>query len=901
MIGQSIGHYKIIEKLGAGGMGEVYRAEDTTLGREVAIKVLPEAFTSDPERLVRFEREAKLLASLNHPHIAQIHALEQVDGQKLLVMELVDGETLAERISKGAVPLEEVLPMALQIAQALEAAHERGIVHRDLKPANIKLTPEGEVKVLDFGLAKPITDAASGDLTHSPTLTYSPTQAGVLLGTAAYMSPEQVRGQEVDKRSDIWAFGVVLWEMVTGRRLFDGETVSDMLAGVLKEEPPWEQLPANVPRPVERLLHRCLTRDPTERLHDIADARLEIKHALAEPERAPWETSERPMPSVRYRLRTAFWIVAGALFIGLVATGITWKLLRVRPSARAVPLRVSLNLPSEVTLWAPEVEDQSLALSPDGRWLVISAQEGETWRLYKRSLEHFQVHAIPGTEGAYHPFFSPDGQWLGFFADGYLKKVPLSGGPPEILTEIPSEAFGAAWGADGTLVFNLLARGLWQVSHQGGEAELLAEPDAARGEWDLCWPQFLPDGQAVLFTGFRGFLADTAQIGILDLATGDMKVLIENGSYARYLPTGHLIFGWRGRTYLVPFDVERREVTGPVVPVPEPIFYDPENGIPHLSFSENGTLTYVPGGGGPKHRLVSVDLTGEEMPLFEKEDHFTYPRFSPDGQHLAVTVSGTDGTHIWTVNLWTGALTKLTSEGTNMFPLWTPDGERVAFHSYRGGAPGIYWKRADGSAEAELLVAPEVPGDLLDLYTWTPDGKRLIYGRSEFGLMTRIWVKTVDGEGEPELFGTGEAGSCCATASPDGRWLAYVTGELELGNWQVSVQPLPAGGERHQISTDGGLKPIWSPDGRQIYYRNGDRIIAVAVDTSGTFRAEAPSVLFEGWFAEATYMTHPNFDLAPDGKSFVMIKADENWGRTTEVRVVLNWFEELRRLAPVRD
>ena len=583
MIGQTLGHYKILDKLGAGGMGEVYRAEDTTLGREVAIKVLPAEFTKNPERLARFEREAKLLAALNHPHIAQIHALEEVDGQKLLVMELVNGRTLADYTSSGPILLEDALPIALQIAQALEAAHERGIVHRDLKPANIKITPEGEVKVLDFGLAKPVTDAASGDLTHSPTLTYSPTRAGVLLGTAAYMSPEQARGQEVDKRSDIWSFGVVLWEMLAGNRLFDGETVSDILAAVLKEEPPWEELPSDLPRPVERVVHRCLTRDPTERLHDIADARLEIEEAIANPSRTEVPLQESAEPTNLWtRLRTSWWALPVTVVVAVLLSSLLWRFREVPGQPTPSPRRLSVPLPPGVSF--TEYSYSNLAISPEGQWLIFVGQTGATWQLFKRSLEQFESTPIPGTEGAASPFFSPNGHWVGYWDayEGKLEKVPVAGGSPVVLCDADN-LWGASWGPDDTIVaaFDTLD-GIWQIPSVGGQPRLLLAPSEELGAQDVDFPEYLPDGSGVLFTAWRGLTAYSAYIGLLEMDTGASKVLIENASWARYLSTGHLIYGRGDRIEVVPFSLARHEITGPPVPVPESILYRSLDGIPQL-------------------------------------------------------------------------------------------------------------------------------------------------------------------------------------------------------------------------------------------------------------------------------------------------------------------------------
>ena len=883
-------------------MGEVYRANDERLDRDVAIKVLPEAVADDPQRLARFEREAKLLASLSHQNVATLHGLEEHDGQRFLVMELAEGETLAERIKKGPIPVDDALDYACQIAEGLEAAHDYGIIHRDLKPANVMVSPEEKVKVLDFGLAKAWHhDESDADLTHSPTLTGQMTAAGVLLGTAAYMSPEQARGKTADKRADIWAFGVVLFEMLTGTRLFDGETTSDILAAVLRAEPDWSELPAETPTPIVRLLHRCLERDPRERLHDIADARLEIEEAIARPDWASTEQADRPEATIWDGLRTA-WpaVVAAAAVTALLVSGATWKLSKIRLEAVSPPVRVALNLPSGVTIHAGD--QTALAISPDDRWLVFEAKEGDTSRLFKRSLEQFDASPIPWTEDGFYPFFSPDGHWVGFFAGGKLKKVPLAGGPPQILADAPSP-WGATWGPDETIVFNRQeGEGLWRVPATGGAPEGIASPQFEQGDWFLDSPEFLPDGEAVLFTNFRGITADNARIEVLDLESRARKTLIENASYGRYVPTGHLIFGRGGGIEVAPFDVERREVTGPSVPVPEPIFYESENGVPHLALSAGGTLAFIPGGGAPRRQLVSVDLAGRERPLVEARRGYMYPKFSPDGDKLAVTISEPGDTNIWVLDLVTGAQTKLTREGANTFPFWSPDGERVAYYSDRGGLEhSIDWKWADGQGESEQLVSPEEKGEYIGLGSWSPDGEMLVYSRyllsqPEKGFDT--WIATRNRDREPRPFVATGASGYGQAISPDGEWLAYVSDES--GRPEIYVQPFPKGGERHQISTDGGLHPVWSPDGRSIYYRNEeeDQTLVASVTTNPRFQAGAARVLLEGQYAVGTYMSCPNFDIAPDGKSFVMVKADEEWGKATEIRLVQNWFEELKRLAP---
>jgi serine/threonine-protein kinase len=688
--------------------------------------------------------------------------------------------------------------------------------------------------------------------------------------------------------------------MLTGARLFEGDTDSDILLAVMQEDPDWQVLPPGTPPAVRRLLRRCLERDPSKRLHDVADARLELEDAITQPESA---SAEEAPPTLRARARAAWPVMLSAVAIGAVLAGATvWKLSANRIVASGSPVRVSLNLPPDTLLeWS---WDWSLAILPDGRSLFFSGNKGGKRQLYKRDLDQFEAIPIPGTENGVNPFPSPNGRWLGFFTRGKLKKVPLAGGTPQIIADAPG-SFGATWGADGSIIFvPEVGQGLWRVPASGGRPEVLLRPDFDAGESDLFWPELLPDGRAVLFTAWRGFTAETTEIGVLDLESRQRRTLIENGSRARYVASGHLIFGRGGRIFVAPFDVERRAVTGPPVPVPEHIAYIPDLGIPHLAVSDGGRLAFIPGGGpAPRLRLVSVDLEGRETPLTETRRAYMYPRFSPDGERLAVTILDPGDINVWVLDLLTGTQTKLTLESESIFPLWTPDGERVAFASYRGGEIGIYWKKADGDNEAELLVSSDHAGELLAPSSWSPDGKMLAYWKFRVSEhepgQYDLWITDIDGDREPRPLVATEAQDFGAAISPDGRWLAYVSDVS--GRSEIFVQPFPQGGERRQITTDEGEKPIWSPDGRTVYFTDAyysGRIMAVPVSTMPRFQSQAPRTLLEPQRELAGYRGHPNFDIAPDGKSFVMIKSDEEWGRTSEIRVILNWFEELERLAP---
>jgi serine/threonine-protein kinase len=603
MIGKTLSHYKVLEKIGQGGMGEVYRAEDTNLDREVAIKVLPEQFTKDPQRLARFEREAKLLAQLNHPNIAAIYGLEEADGVRFLALELVPGETLQERVAKGPVPVEEALEVCRQIAEGVEAAHEKGVIHRDLKPANVKVTPNGKVKILDFGLAKAFeAETPVTDISQSPTLTEEMTRAGVILGTAAYMSPEQAKDKPVDKRADVFAFGAVLYELLTGKRAFEGETITETIAAVLKSEPDWEKLPSDTPWRIKELLDDCLQKEAHDRSHDISHTRIQIKKALKEPATAsPTGVSSR-VQSPAWRKAVPWSIAAVALVIAGVAV---WNLT---PSSIPASLTTfALNLPSSdrFTTLGHEV----LALSPDGTRLVYSVANDQ---LYLREMDQLESQPIPGTQGADGPFFSPGGQWVGFTA-GALKKVSITGGAPVTLSD-DVNIHGASWGADDTIIFapNSGNRGLFRISAAGRDPVALTTPDPNKSETAHSWPQILPGGQAVLFTVWTGGIWDDARIVVEQIEERERRVLIEGGTHAQYVPTGHLVYSRANTLMAVPFDLARLEITGSPLPVVVGVWQGAVSGVAQFAFSDLGSLVYVPGSSAAAERtLVWVNRQGD--------------------------------------------------------------------------------------------------------------------------------------------------------------------------------------------------------------------------------------------------------------------------------------------------
>jgi serine/threonine protein kinase len=906
MIGQTLSHYTITAKLGQGGMGEVYAADDSQLGRAVAIKLLPEEFVSDPERLARFEREARLLAALDHANIAGIYGLDEDDGKRFLVMQLVDGETLAEWIARGPVPLEEALGIARGIAEALEAAHSKGIIHRDLKPANVKVDGKGQVRVLDFGLAKAL-EGEPGDeeshptLTRSPTLTAQMTGAGALLGTAAYMSPEQARGEAADRRADLWALGVVLWEMLTGSRLFPGKTVTDTLAGVLRDQPQWESLPPATPASVRRLLRRCLEREPDARLADAATARLELDDALAGRDQDPDAYREPTIATPRWKAALP-WTVAGAAVVALAAT-----LVAARPTAEAPSLPVRLEAAiSETPLWVNL--GSSVVLSPDGSRVAFVTDDSAGLRsLSLRSLDQLTPTTIatgPTGRTPYHPFFSPDGTWLGFVTPTEIKKVPVTGGTPIALCSV-DRSRGAAWTADDTIVFSPSgSSALMQVPASGGDPQPLTTLDEAKGEFSHRWPHAVPGGRAVVFTvGARGInSADEATIALVSLETGERKDLYTGGYYAQVTPNGYLVFIRDATLFAIPFDLDRLEVVGSPAPVVQGITTEPGPGGAQYAFADDGTLVYVSGEVEvPQYPVVWVDRDGGVSRLWDNAASYASPSISPDGERLALSVLRDNNWDVWVYDLEREVSTRLTfHDGYDADQIWSADGTYIYFTSDRDGAAMPYRKRADGSGEAERLTDSEIEFYPLSV---SPDDTVLIGETNNDGI--DITVLNLDQPGDPEPFVATPFSDRDPAFSPDGHWVAYSSDESGIA--EVYVRPFPASGGRWQVSDGGGRFPTWSADGRELFYRTDEGVMVAAVETTGgTFRVGKARPLFDGSFRGGMYgitvfgYIFRDFDVAPDGNSFVMFPDDEDRAAKTHVTVVFNWLDELARMLPSR-
>jgi Tol biopolymer transport system component len=885
--GARLGPYEVISPLGVGGMGEVYRARDTKLGRDVALKVLPEAFTADPDRLARFEREAKILASLNHPHIAHIYGLEEGDGQKALVLELVEGPTLADRIAQGPIPLDEALPIAKQIAEALEAAHEQGIVHRDLKPANVKVKPDGTVKVLDFGLAKAYAGDSEGggsssDLSQSPTLAHSGTVAGVILGTAAYMSPEQARGKPVDKRADIWAFGCVLYDMLTGHRPFVGDTVPEILASALRDEPDWARLPPDASPSVLRLLRRCLAKDPRRRLHDIADARLEIEDRPQEQE----PPAVAAQPSVGAMSPLMKWVPwAFALGLALVSAAL-WKRGPVQAPWEAPVQRFEMELPRASA-------SGSQALSPDGRLFAYTGvgRDGE-WSIYIRPLGELEARKVEGTAGGEFPFFSPDSRWLGFHAYGELRKVPVEGGTAAVICRTP-EALGSTWGRKGDIVFGLPNGGLHRVGADGGKPVRITDP-AQLGGAGHTWPRFLPDGESILFTIWQE--PEPAQVALHSLRSGTSRILVQ-GEAARYTAAGHILFWRDGALRAATFDAESGAIASDSTEVLTglaPGFFG--GGLYHVADTGHLVFSETEPSRQSTSELMVVDANGSERPFDSNADRgWVQPQYSPSGSRIAYVDVGR-GWGIFSYDPRTRRSVPVATGSAkimSVWPVWSPDEEWIAFVSNREDGFNTFRAAADGSGVVEQLTFD--PSLRTIPSSWSVDDI-LVVERGPNNQRDILTLSLANGaERTLEPFLVTDFNERGARVSPDGRWLAFTSDRS--GQDEVWVTPFPGGGTPILVSLGGGKEPGWQGNGRRLFYRRGEEMWAVAVDsTGGSFEVGEPELLFRGDYSYGYIDWAFNYGVHPDGKTFLMVKD----GPPPRLRVVVNWFSELERLVPVR-
>ena len=907
LTGRRLGVYQVQALLGRGGMGDVYRAHDTRLGRDVAIKVLPRAFTADPDRLARFEREARVVAALSHPNIAAIHGVEESAGVLGLVLELVEGPTLAERLARGPLPIAEALSIARQIAEALEAAHEKGITHRDLKPSNVKITPDGVVKLLDFGIAKVVTGDGTGiDLSQAPTA--RATVEGLIIGTAGYMSPEQARGKPVDKRADIWAFGCVLYEMLSGRMAFEGDTLSDTIAAILERSPDWTTLQASTPLAVHRLLQRCLDKDPKQRLRDIGDARVELEEII----RGPVE--EGAAPAQTKKLRTSRLAAAAAAAVVLVLAGALGARLlgeRVSPSDRRVS-RFTVNLPQGQ--WMTPTLNANLALSPDGTRLAFTPLPGPVYIRQLDGLESrpLEVSTSPGFRSG--PVFSPDGASISFvegnaifsWARPFLKAA-LSGGAAVKLADYDAFHRGD-WGADGWIYWTAAyPGGIVRIRDSGGQIEPVTELNVQEGERSHRFAKLLPDERALIYTvGFEGISSyDDARIDLWDLETGKKKTLIAGGMSATYSPSGHIVYARTGKLFAVPFDLARREVTGSAFEVLDGVMMSRNTGSADFTLSARGDLAYVPGPAEGGHRtLVWVDRSGKAEPLPLPPASYLYPRISPDGRTLAVEIEGPNH-DFYFYDFSRGVLSKVTTDGLSHDPVWTPDGKRLAFRSWQSGGMTMWWMPADRSAGPERL---DPAGTRQSPVSFSPDGKFLAFDQKDSQTQDDAWVLPLEGNRTPQPVAKSKFGEGSMKFSPNGRWVAYSSNES--GKAEVYVQAFPGPGPKVQISSDGGFDPVWRRSGGELYYRSGNKMMAVSITTSPELKASAPKMLWEGSYSAGSGsscgmvgVSSSNYDVTSDGQRFLMVRdGDITEGEPTagggvartRIVVVLNWVEELK-------
>jgi hypothetical protein len=891
--GSQLAHYEVVSALGKGGMGEVWRAKDTKLGREVAIKTLPAEFAQDADRLARFEREAKLLASLNHPNIASIFGFEEDGGTHFLVMELVEGDTLADRVGRGAIPVGESLKLALQIAEALKAAHEKGVIHRDLKPANIKVTDDNSIKVLDFGLAKAFAgEEAEVNPSNSPTLSMQATQQGVILGTAAYMSPEQAKGRAVDKRADVWAFGCVLYEMLTGRQSFGKSDVTESLAAVISLPPEWDMLPGNLHPRLRESVERCLSKQAAERYQDIGDVRFDIQAVLSDAAGVIVESTAKDGPARPASKLPLMVSGIAAIVLAVISGVVAWTL---KPADPRPVMRWSYDLGDIVR---GDIRPM-IAISPDGGQFAY-VSDGE---LSVRRMDGLTGRVILDAQSQiFSPVFSPSGESVGYFdtLGGQIRRVGVGGGASVPIATLGVNPNGISWEPDGTILYPE-NDGIWRIQANGGEPERVIANGPDEGLFD---PQLLPGGDRVLLSviGTSQTLGDEADIVVASLTSGTREVILSGGVSPRYAPTGHLLYVNQGILYAVGFDLDRLETIGGAVPVIEGITQAPGRGAAFYDFSANGTLVYVPGTFGTEGgQLGWIDANGDREFLPLQPGQYSHPRLSPDGRFLAVERQDGDGADVWIYETsGESDIRLLTTEGgNNRYPVWTGDGEYVIFQSDLEGDGGLFWKRADGTGPVDRLTTPEA--DTVHVpESWSGAGNRLAYS-SVRGSTVELWLWSME-DTSAERFGDMESNNPFNSAfSPDGEWLAYSQRDVGVATWVNSVSDPET---KYQIGRNEDLihHPLWSPDGSQLFYFEGaDGALAVDVFTEPTLSFGLPVPLDDARLAvNVNINTGLNHDVAPDGRFLaVLTEGDDGSQPSAEAVVVQNWFEELKALVPV--
>lgn len=903
--GSNLGRYRITTKIGEGGMGQVFRAEDDRLHRHVAIKILPPDMAGDPERLARLEREAHALAQLEHPNIAGIYGLEEAtpEGQdrpiSFLVMQYAEGETLEARLKTAPLPLADALEIGLQIARALEAAHDKGITHRDLKPANVTLSPDGHVKLLDFGLAKAYSTTASGpvapDLSNSPTV-LGGTRVGMILGTAGYMSPEQARGKFVDRRTDVWAFGCVLYEMLTGRRLFDGETVTDVLGAIGHRDPDWSALPADTPQAIRTLLERCLRKDLNRRIQSIGDARIAIEEYLEHPV-SDGVDARLPAALPRRRLALVPWVLCVVATIAAVVLATQVRRTAAAPSVNRFTTEIGDS---------PLYDSMSaIDISRDGGRVALVQTTPSGRRLSVRGMDQLKATSVLDTGNPYNPFFSPDGQWIGVVTPSALLKVSASGGTALTLTPL-ARSRGGTWTSDDTIIIAAAPNeGLSRIAASGGALAPLTTLDAARGEVTHRWPQYVAGADVVIFTAHTttsgGF--DGATIEALNLKTGVRKTVYRGGTYGRYISTGHLVFVNQDTIFAAPFDIKRLEVTGSPAPVVQEVSYSQSEGSAQFAVADNGTLVYRTGRGStPAYSALWVDERGNAQPFWDGERSYGELHVSPDGTKVAFMVLTDSNWDVWVYDRLRKVSTRLTfDDGVDGPGVWSPDGQYLAFSATRQGVLNLYRRRADGSGDVERLTDSK-EGQYIN--SWSADGKYISYSTGANG--GNIWVLPLTGDRKPREFLATRFIENESALSPDSRWVAYQSDES--GRVEVYVRPLEGPG-KWQVSQGGGGFPRWSGDGRRLFFRDGEGVMEVPIAVAGASLAvgsarRALKGNFRGGLTGILVgaLRMPDYDVTRDGSHFVLYSPDaKTAGHADHVTIVLNWFTDLRRVLSARN
>ncbi len=898
--GTKLGPYEIESPLGGGGMGEVYRARDTRLDRTVAVKVLSTRLADRPDLHKRFEREARTISKLSHPHICTLHDIGQQEGVDFLVMEYLEGETLGHRVERGPLPIEQTLKFGIEIAEALEAAHRQGIIHRDLKPGNIMLTKAG-AKLMDFGLAKLVEQStpvavAPSEMSTEASSEKSLTEEGVIMGTFQYMAPEQLEGKDADARTDIFALGMVLYEMATGRPAFTGKTMASVIAAILSSEPP----PISTSQPLtppafDRVVKTCLAKDPEERFATAHDVRLQLKW-IAE---APMAKLTGGVPAEPKRWRE--WVLA--LLAGAAIASAFWWISVRFSNQKKTPMHLSVAL-APGTISAAGYFFDTFVISPDGKWIVYVAVRGGKQQLFLRAIRESEEKLINGTEDGGHPFFSPDSQWIGFASGNTLKKVPVSGGSPIALCQSSTLAgggtvatgfVGGTWGSDSRIIFvPQFNAGIWVVSATGGTPQLLLKTDEEKDRVAYLNPQVLPDNKGILFTIVpgRATTADEYNIAVLEPGATEPRILIQGGGNARYVSTGHLVYVRSGALLSVAFDLSRLSVTGTPASVIDGMQTDPVGQAPY-SVSETGTLLYEPRGdfkAGAK--LAVVDSKGNIRPITDGRDFPLEFSLSPNGRYVAANVIAAND-DVWIYDTARGTPFRLTFEpGDEIYPQWTPDGARVAFGTRFGK---IFWKLADGTGEREEISHGEYPRYPS---SFSPDGKMLAFVEIHPSRQRDIWLMPLVGDRKAQAFQTSNADEWAPRFSADGHWIAYVSNET--GRDEIYLRPIGSPGGRRRISAEGGTWPIWSRNGRKLFFLKGDKLVVVTLDGQGSPVGQERVVLDAPKLGDFQFQASaPSYDVMPDGEHFVMLLSP-HYPSPTHYNIVVNWFEELKQSVPTR-